>query len=154
MSEPGSQTPAVRAPTPREPLITPTRANAQVIYVLMLAGVISGGVTSVVAVALAYLGRTGAAPWLDSHYEFIIRTFWFGAVYCFVSGTLFSVAAAIAFGVSLVDGLVGGFVLVRVTGALVAFGALVWWVARCAQGLDLISRDQPVANPKTWLFAR
>jgi uncharacterized membrane protein len=160
MSEAGPETPSVAAPgrvasavADDGGLVTPSRASIQVIYVLLLAGILTGGVAAIVGVALAYLGRSGAPDWLDTHYEYAIRTFWFGAVYCLLSGTVFSLAAAIGFGVSLVDGLIGGFVLVLVLAAGIAFLALLWWIIRCAQGLDHVSRDQAIPNPKSWLFA-
>jgi len=67
-----------------------------------------GSVPSIVAVILNYLKRSDArGTWLESHYRWQIRTFWFAIFWVIVALVLFvtligiPIAAAILIGVSL-----------------------------------------------------
>ena len=103
---------------------------AKVVYALFLVGLVLGGITSIIGVILAYVNRNDAAPWLQSHYRFQIRTFWMGL--------LFSVIAAVTTLV-LIGWLIGVFILV-------------WLIVRCVKGLSWASNRRPVENVETWLF--
>lgn len=103
---------------------------AKVVYVLFLLAPVLGGITSVIGVILAYANRGDAAPWLQTHYRFQIRTFWIGF--------LFSVIAAVSI-FALIGWLVGAFVLV-------------WLVVRCVKGLSRAAEQRAVENEETWLF--
>ncbi|MGX6646634.1 DUF4870 family protein [Maricaulaceae bacterium MS644] len=46
---------------------------------------LSNGVTLLIAAILAYVRRDQAEPWLKSHFEFQIATFWYGLVF-FLAG--------------------------------------------------------------------
>jgi len=46
---------------------------------------LSNGVTLLVAAILAYVRRDQAEPWLKSHFDFQIATFWYGLVF-FIAG--------------------------------------------------------------------
>jgi uncharacterized membrane protein len=80
---------------------------------------------------MSYINKSEAPDWLKTHYDFLIRTFWIGLLY----------------------GFVGAVLLVVAIGALILLFLLVWWIVRCVQGLNYLSKGQPVPNSKSWLFA-
>ena len=99
-----------------------------IIYVLYLASLILG-ITSIVGVVMAYINK-GEGNYLDSHYQFQIRTFWIGLLYSVI-------------GVLLTAILIGWIVLLFV---------LVWLIVRCAKGLKYLGRGQPMPDPQSWMF--
>lgn len=101
-----------------------------IIYALHLAGLVTGGVTSVVAVILAYLGRKGAPEWLQGHYAYQIRTFW----------------------IALAAGIVGGALTWILIGWVLLTALGVWIAVRCILGLSWLIRGQPNPNPQSWIF--
>jgi uncharacterized membrane protein len=104
-------------------------SNANLVYILYLVGLVLG-VTAIVGVVMAYVNRGDAEPWLRTHYDFQIRTFWIGLLYSVV-----------------------GFVLALVlVGFLILAFALVWYIVRCARGMSALGRNEPIANPRSWLF--
>jgi uncharacterized membrane protein len=105
------------------------KSTALIVYILYLASLVVG-VTGLVGVIIAYVVKGDAPEWLKSHYSFLIRTFWIGLLIGFIGGVL-------------------TFVLI---GFLILLFLLVWWIVRCVQGLNLLSKNQPVPNPQTWMF--
>jgi uncharacterized membrane protein len=103
--------------------------TARIIYILYLVGLIVG-VTSIVGVIMAYVHRSEAAYWVQSHYQLQIRTFWIGVVYGLIC-------------------MVTSFILI---GYLLMLAMLVWWIVRCAKGLRLASMGMPYDNPTSWLW--
>ncbi|MHA6643883.1 DUF4870 family protein [Mesorhizobium sp. A623] len=109
----------------------PGRTNAQLVYILYLAGFVVG-ISSLIGLVFAYVNRGKSEAWVDTHYTFLIRTFWIGLLYGLASCLLMLVAI--------------GFVLVFVT--------VVWVIARCIIGLQAVSRGAPIANANSWLLGR
>jgi uncharacterized membrane protein len=107
----------------------PGGANALIIYVLYLAGLLVG-ITAVVVVVMAYIARDRAEGWVVSHYEFQIRTFWLTLLYTVI-------------------GVVLSFVLI---GIPVLMATLVWFIIRNVKGLIRASQDEPIPDPKSWLI--
>lgn len=106
----------------------PGKQNAQLVYILYLVG-LAIGLSVIVGVVFAYMNRGKSKGWIDSHYTYAIRTFWIGLLYS---------------AICMVLAIVGiGFLLMIVV--------LVWFVIRCIKGIQLISRNEPVANVDTWL---
>jgi uncharacterized membrane protein len=103
---------------------------AKIVYVLYLAALLTGGVTALVGVVMAYVYQGDAPDWLKTHYRFQIRTFWLGLLFGFV-------------GLLLCMILVGYLVLVFL---------LVWLVVRCVKGLKFVSRREPYPDPVGWWF--
>ena len=106
-----------------------TATSARIIYILYLVSILFG-ITAIVGLVMAYVNRDDAPDWLKSHYQFQIRTFWIGALYCFL-GVLFA---------QLIIGL---FILVFL---------LFWVIVRCAKGLKYLERKQAYPDPTGWLF--
>jgi uncharacterized membrane protein len=109
--------------------LEPGPTNALVIYILYLAGLVIG-VTGLVGIVLAYINRGKAGGFVESHYTFLIRTFWIGLLYALISAVLMMVAI--------------GFVLM--------FAVAVWFIARCILGLQALQRGEPVKDPESWLL--
>ena len=93
---------------------------AKTVYVLYLIGLMFG-ITAVIAVVIAYIkkGESGTPAWLNRHYQFQIRTFWFGLVY-------FSV----------------GFILMPFfIGWLILGWWMIWLIIRSVKGLNAIDKQ-------------
>ena len=139
---PEHQPPEHQSPDQREPNLTSARPNtsfidellsAKAVYVLYLAGLVTGGVSSIVGVVVAYiqgnnLDSTQVQEWERSHYQYQIRTFWIGLLYMIVGSILL-------------------FVLV---GFLVWLFWLIWLVVRCVKGLQFAAEQKPIPNPTGW----
>lgn len=105
------------------------KTMAVVIYVLHLAGLITGGLTSIAGVILAYMSKAEAPDWLRTHYIFQIRTFWI---------------AFVAFLVGVSTAVIG-------VGVLLILGSIVWFVVRCAVGMNWLFKGQAYPNCRTWM---
>lgn len=106
-----------------------TKGNANLIYILYLASIVVG-VTGIVGVIMAYIGKDGANELLTNHYNNQINIFWKFMLY-------------------MVVGMILTMVLI---GILVLLAGLVWYIIRCVQGMQALSRGEKVANPASWLF--
>ena len=119
------------------PVITPppttpdTRGSqpAMVAYLIYLVACFTA-VPSLVAVVVAYIFRDGAPDWLQTHYQYLIRTFWLMCLY-------------IVIGIILWIFLIGMLVL-----ALVPF----WMGARCIVGIRALNEGRPISNPTSWII--
>ena len=107
----------------------PGAGNANLVYILYLVA-LAVGITAIVGVVMAYLNRDAAPEWLKTHYTFQIRTFWISLLYTVI-------------------GVVLAFVVI---GFLFLALALIWYVVRCVKGMQLLSRNQPIAAPESWMF--
>src|SRR5690606_3301678 len=100
----------------------------KIIYVLYLAGFVVG-ITPIVGLVMAYMARGEAPPWLDTHYRYVIRTFWIGLLYGFIATALTMILI--------------GFVLY--------LALAVWFIVRCVKGLLAADKGQPIDNVETWV---
>jgi len=119
-------------PTSPVPPPQPQIANdtpAKVVYGLYLLSLLLG-VTALVGVVVAYVYQGEAPEGLRTHYRFQIRTFWIGVLYA-----------------------LGGIVLTPIfVGFLVFVFVAVWLIVRCVKGFQRLSRQEPIADPATWLW--
>lgn len=105
---------------------TPTK----LVYILYLLGLIFGFVPSIIGVVIAYLYIDDAkGSYLESHYQFQIRTFWYALVLC-------------------LSGIVLSLVLI---GWLVLFLTLVWYIIRNIRGLRDLTARRPIPDPVVFL---
>ncbi len=102
--------------------------SVMLIYILYLVGIIVP-IVPIIAVVLAYIYRKDCTGWLESHNTYQIRTFWIGLLYGIISVILM-------------------FLLI---GWLVYIAVVVWLVIRCVKGLQAVSRNEPIADPRTWM---
>jgi len=121
--------PGPNAPRQTDRWLEPGPTNALVIYILYLAGLVIG-VTGIVGIVLAYINRGKAGGFVESHYTFLIRTFWIGLLYALISVVLM-------------------FVII---GFLLMFAVAVWFIARCILGLQALQRGEAVKNPESWFL--
>jgi uncharacterized membrane protein len=88
------------------------------------------GLSVLIGVIIAHVKIDDADPVLRSHYQFQIRTFWIGLLYCSI-GVLLCVV-------------------------LIGIPILVWWFAwslvRIVKGGLLVIEHKPIVNPTSWLF--
>lgn len=102
----------------------------QIVYALYLAGLVTANITLLIGVIIAYVYRNDAAPWLQLHYRYLIRTFWIGLLY-----------ASIAFVLSII-----------MIGTLLWPLLAVWLGVRCILGWVEVRKGQPPARPASWLW--
>jgi uncharacterized membrane protein len=95
---------------------------ATVVYALQAVGFFVG-ITWLVAIVIDYVKRDDArGTWLESHFSWQIRTFWWGLLWCIVGGILLLV-------------LVGYFVLLATA---------VWLIYRIVKGWLNLAEGKPV----------
>ncbi len=93
------------------------------IYVLYAASFLAGGITAIVAIVMNYIKKEDVAgTFLESHFRWQIRTFWFGLLWTAVGAALMVV-------------LIGWAVLAVNT---------VWLIYRIAKGLLRLSDNKPM----------
>jgi len=120
-----------QAPQPRQTdrWLEPGKTNLLVIYVLYLASFFIG-ITGIVGIVLAHLNQGKSEAWLESHYTWVIRTFWIGVAGALVSAVLFVV----------------------LIGFLTIFLVAIWIIIRTVIGLQKLTRNEPIDNPQSWLL--
>ena len=106
--------------------------NRPTIISLLYIGYFLMGISAVIGIILAYVwkGETHAS-WEDSHYRYLIRTFWMGFVWT---------------GVAVIGSIVTLFLLAWILFPLVA----VWFAARAVKSLLAAQKREPVQNVETW----
>lgn len=104
---------------------TPVNTSTpKLIYILYLAGVVIPFV-GIVGVIMAYVNKSDAPEWVQSHYQFQIRTFW----------------------ISFLFAIVGSILLVILIGWLILLFTVVWYVIRCVKGMKYLDKQQAHPNP-------
>ncbi len=102
---------------------------ARLVYLLYLAGLLLHPLL-LIGVIIAYVYRSDAPAWLNSHYRYQIRSFWIGLFYL-LAGVLLSIF-------------------------LVGYLLILWWflwlAIRCIKGLKALGEKRPLPAPDSWLF--
>lgn len=99
-----------------------------IVYALFLANFIVP-FTALVGVIMAYINK-GDGNYLDSHYQFQIRTFWIGLLYA----------------------IVGALLTVILIGWLILFFYVIWLIIRCVKGFKYLNKEEPMPDPTSWMF--
>ncbi|WP_438970510.1 DUF4870 family protein [Methylophaga sp.] len=107
-----------------------SQTTVKVVYMILLVNILVQFL-GIIGVIIAYVHKNDAPSWLQTHYQFQIRTFWIGLL-LLVSGGLLWVAG------------IGAFILLF---------WLVWLIVRCVKGMMYLDKNQPHPNPTTWLFS-
>jgi len=102
----------------------------KLIYILFMANVIIPFL-GLIGVVMAYVNKSDAPEWLQTHYQFQIRTFWIGLLYLFVGALL-----------SLI-----------LIGYLVILFTVVWIIVRSVKGMKYLDAQQAHPNPTGWMFS-
>ena len=109
--------------------LEPGKTNVQVVYFLYIAGMFIP-VLPIIGLVIAYINRGKAGGWVDTHYTWLIRTFWIGLLYAVVASILMLL-------------LIGFLLLVAVA---------IWIIVRSIFGLQAAGRSEPIKNPESWLI--
>jgi uncharacterized membrane protein len=109
--------------------IVSDRGLAFAVYILLLAGFVTG-LTAAIGAVIAYLQRDHADALTQSHFQFQLRTFLIGLLYLFIGGATLHVGL----------------------GALVLLWWIIWTLMRCVKGLLALNAGEPIAEPNSWLF--
>lgn len=107
--------------------LAPGVGNVKLVYLLYLVSFVLG-ITAIIGVVFAYVNRGQSDEWVETHYTYLIRTFWIGLLYFAIGGVLAVL-------------IIGIFVLITVA---------VWVIVRCVIGLQKAARNEPIADPKSW----
>jgi uncharacterized membrane protein len=117
---------------PPPPLPVAKVSNTQlalIVYILYFAAYLTG-ITSLIGVIIAHIQIGEADPFLRSHYQFQIRTFWIGLLYA----------------------VVGVILCVIVIGIFVLLWWFIWSLIRNVKGVLALNEGRPIANPTSWMF--
>jgi len=109
---------------------TVSTTTPKLIYILFMANVIIPFL-GLIGVVMAYVNKADAPEWLQTHYQFQIRTFWIGLLYLFV-GALLSIV---------------------LIGYLVILFTVVWIIVRSVKGMKSLDAQQAHPNPTGWMFS-
>jgi uncharacterized membrane protein len=94
-----------------------------VVYALQAAGFVLGGITWIVAVVINYVKKDEVAgTWLESHFRWQIRTFWFGLLW----------------------GVIGGILALLLVGFAILFADGVWIIYRIVKGWLNLNDGKPM----------
>lgn len=105
--------------------------NPTIISLLYLASFLTGSLTGIIGVVLAFVWRGEAkADWELSHYQYLINTFWIG----------------------LIGGIVGVILMFVLIGFLVLPAVSVLVIVRSVLSLINAQKQQPMPNPASWLI--
>jgi uncharacterized membrane protein len=117
--------------TPKSNIVSfDTEGAAAICYFLNIAFFLFG-VTPLVGVIIAYVKKGDADEyWLQSHYTYIIRTFWITLLYVTIG--IFSLF------------LIVGFAIIPAAGIL--------FLVRTIIGLNLLYKKQEIPNPQSWFI--
>ncbi len=105
--------------------------NRPTVIALLYLGSFLAGISAIIGIVLAYSWRREQhEAWQDSHFRYLIRTFWIGLAWVAVGIVLALVAV--------------GFLII----ALVP----IWFAVRAIRALLAAQRHEPIPDPDTWLF--
>ena len=142
-----SDTPPPSAPGPQPPLALPPpiaddKTLPMVVYGLYLAGLFTGGLTTLIGFIIALASRATATPMLETHYRFQVRT-----GLAVVAGSALGLVMAIV-SVPLMFILIG-FLVLKLAFVVWALTGL-YLIVRAVVGLMRLSNGEPYPNPDSW----
>ena len=119
----------IKAKPPKIVADQPDPLWLHLVYALYAASVVNG-FTAIVGVAIAYFKRDDAVgTWQESHYEWQMRTFWFGLLW-------------------IVIGVATTFILI---GFLILAVAVVWLIYRIVKGWVRLSQLRAIEDPAAFV---
>lgn len=102
---------------------------ALIVYILYFAGFLFG-LPALAGVIIAHIKVSEASPVFRTHFQYQMRTFWFGLLMLFI----------------------GGLTSLILIGYLVFLLWLVWTLVRCIKGLIRVSEGRAIEQPTTLLW--
>ena len=121
---------------------TDSRTLPAVVYGLYLVG-LTHGLTILIGLVIAYANRSTASPKMETHYTFMIRTFWLSIGWFMIGAVMIAVGVPLSF-------VLIGIPLVVLGGAICA-AIWIWFAVRCVLGVIHLARDEPYPRPYAWL---
>jgi uncharacterized membrane protein len=128
------------AGTPSSSLISTTLLIYALLGVAAVVGLVSSGfpliapltgIVGIVGIILAYVKRSEATgTWLESHYRWLIRTFWYSLLWGAIGAVVFVLLAII---------IVGLFI-----GYLIWVATTIWVLYRLVRGYMLFNESKPI----------
>lgn len=116
------------------------------IYAQHAGGILTGGLTALVAIIMIYLKKDEVAgTYLESHFSWQKRTFWLGALGIIGGSIVAGIIGALAasFGIWM-DNFLGKIVIFfAVLVWIVPFAVAVWWIYRLVKGYLRLNNNQP-----------
>ena len=104
------------------------KTMTHVIYALYAASLLVGGITALVAIVLNYIKKEDVAgTFLESHFRWQIRTFWFGLLW----------------------GFIGAILLLVLIGIPILVADVVWFIYRIAKGWLRLHEGKPMYSNVT-----
>tara|TARA_R110002095_G_scaffold138254_1_gene119840 strand:+ start:769 stop:1128 length:360 start_codon:yes stop_codon:yes gene_type:complete len=102
----------------------------KLIYLLNFGGFVTGGLTTIIGLVMAYLRLAEADDLAETHFTYQIRTFWIGLLYFIISAILF----------------------MFLIGMLTMVATAIWVIVRNAKGFLWMNDGKPVPDPETWIW--
>jgi uncharacterized membrane protein len=126
--------------TPSSSLISMTLLVYALLGVAAVVGLVSSGfpliaplmgIVGIVGIILAYVKRGEATgTWLESHYRWLIRTFWFSLLWGAIGAVIFVLLLIIVIGVFI--------------GYLIWVATTIWVLYRLVRGYMLFNESKPI----------
>lgn len=113
--------------------------TALVCYGLMIATLFTVFSTGFIALIVAYIAREDDNHWTNSHYTFVIRTFWISILYFIITGFFFVVISWVP--------LIGWAFM-----SLIGLYTTAWFIGRNVIGLLRALNGRPIDDPRSWFF--
>jgi uncharacterized membrane protein len=109
--------------TARDAQLQSLKNVTTVIYALYAFALLGVGITAIVAIVINYLKLDDArGTWLESHFRWQIRTFWFSLLWL----------------------VVGGITIIVAVGWAILAVACVWFIYRIAKGWLYLNDNKPI----------
>jgi len=117
------------------------------IYALHAAGILTGGLTAVVAIIMIYIKKDEVAgTFLESHFTWQKRTFWYGSLGVLGGSVIVSIASMAAAAIGAWIGNFLGTVIIFFAFLLwiVPFAVGIWWLYRLIKGYLNLNDNKPM----------
>jgi uncharacterized membrane protein len=119
------------------------RTMPAIVYALYLIGIVNG-VTVLLGLVLAYLGRDRCGPRTQTHYTFLIRTFWLWIAWLLIG-------IALVFWGGIFSLILVGLPFFSLGWAILAL-IHTWFAVRAIAGVIYLARDEAYPRPYSWLL--
>lgn len=127
--EPGANVPTP-APTPATDLAN-FFTTQRIVYGLYALSFLVGP-AAIAGLIVAYLVRADAPAWLQTHYTYLIRTFWISLVYFVIALTSILIFVA----------------------PVLLMAVVIWFLVRVVLGWMKMEKGEPIANPQSWWLGK
>jgi len=115
-----------------------------IIYGLYLLGWVTGGLTTLIGLIIAYISRGVAGPMTESHLTFQIRTIWVTVGWAILGVLLVAIGFPLSFVLIGLPILKLGLLILALLGLL--------FVVRCVAGIIYLTRGEDYPRPRSWFF--